>query len=268
MASRAYNVPRAPRPGPRRGTRPRVTHDPRAGDVKRLARELALLGDPVRAAGAKAYLKSELAFIGVRIPDVRALARRYATEHAELEGAALFALVNELWDSRVHEQRSLAIAILERKRATLSLAHMERLRALVRDADTWAHVDWLAIKVVGALVERDRRAADALDGWAVDPSFWVRRAALLALHDPILRGAGDVARFTRLCVPMLPEREFFIRKAIGWVLRSMGRRNPAAARVFVRAHARGLSALSFREATRLLPEQDRQALTRLREGAA
>jgi 3-methyladenine DNA glycosylase AlkD len=268
MASPAYNVPRAHLSGPRRGTRAPVTHDPRAGEVKRLARELSVLGDPIRAAGAKAYLKSELAFLGVRVPDVRALARRYTSERTELEGAPLFALVDALWATRVHEQRSLAIAILEHKRATLALAHMERLRALVRDADTWAHVDWLAIKVVGALVERDTCAADALDGWAVDPSFWVRRAALLALHDPILRGAGDVARFTRLCVPMLAEREFFIRKAIGWVLRSMGRRNPAAAIAFVRAHARALSALSFREATRLLPERDRRALTRLREGAA
>ena len=50
------------------------------------------------------------------------------------------------------------------------------------------------------------------------------RAALLAEHDALRAGGGDFALWSRLAGPMLDEREFFIRKAIGWVLREAGKR--------------------------------------------
>ena len=64
-----------------------------------------------------------------------------------------------------------------------------------------------------------------MDRWATDPDFWVRRSSLLAQLRPIRQGA-TLDRFLRYADPMLEEPEFFIRKAIGWVLRDTARSAP------------------------------------------
>ena len=99
---------------------------------------------------------------------------------------------------------------------------------LLREARTWALVDELAAVVVGGLVERHPELGAVLDRWAIDPDLWIRRSALLALLVPLRRGGGDFARFARYADGMLDEPEFFIRKAIGWVLRDTGQKAPRA----------------------------------------
>ncbi|MFL5264593.1 MAG: DNA alkylation repair protein [Anaeromyxobacteraceae bacterium] len=80
--------------------------------------------------------------------------------------------------------------------------------------------------MAGAVVERHPAAAAALDRWAEDPDFWIRRAALLAEFIPLREGRGDFARFARHADGMLADPEFFIRKAIGWVLRDTAKHDP------------------------------------------
>ena len=103
------------------------------------------------------------------------------------------------------------------------LATVERL---VRESGTWALVDGLAVNVAGEIALRDPRSWPVIDGWAADADFWVRRSALLALLRGIRAGRPDLPRFTRYAEPMLAEREFFIRKAIGWVLREISKHDP------------------------------------------
>ena len=89
-------------------------------------------------------------------------------------------------------------------------------------------MDGLAVNVAGEIALRDPRVVAASSTrWAGDADFWVRRSALLALLRGIRAGRPELARFTRYAEPMLAEREFFIRKAIGWVLREISRRDPA-----------------------------------------
>ncbi|HET9932655.1 MAG TPA: DNA alkylation repair protein, partial [Polyangiaceae bacterium] len=104
-----------------------------------------------------------------------------------------------------------------------------------------------------------------VDVWATDENFWVRRTALLSFHDALLAGNGDFDHFERIATPMLVEREFFIRKAIGWVLRSTTRRAPELVIGFVERHAREMSTLTFHEATRRLPLREQRRLRTLRE---
>lgn len=224
---------------------------------------------PERAKQEKRYLKSDLTFLGATQPMIRREGGRLAKALGGLTAPALVRLVDVLWRTRVHELRSVGIALLERRVALLNDEHAPWLVRLAADSKTWAHVDWLATKAVGPLVERDPATAARLDTWAKDDDFWVRRVALLAWHDALARGGGDFAHFARLAAPMLGEREFFIRKAIGWVLRATARRQPEKTVAFVEAHAAALAGLSFREATRTLPAAVRERLTRLRtEGLA
>jgi len=208
---------------------------------------------PERAAQEKRYLKSELRFLGVTQPAVRGEARTFVRRHPELDRDTLRTLSEALWATRIHELRSVAIGILELRLSSLSAKDAGWILLFIRDAHTWAHVDWLAIKVLGPLITADPATHKQLDKWANDEDFWVRRTALLAWHDPLIKGAGDFEHFARLAASLLHEKEFFIRKAIGWVLRSTAKKRPERTIAFVSKHARELSALSFKEATRNLP---------------
>jgi 3-methyladenine DNA glycosylase AlkD len=114
-------------------------------------------------------------------------------------------------------------------------------------------VDGLACNVAGEIALHDPRSWPLIDAWAVDGDFWVRRSALLALLRGIRANRPDLPRFTRYAEPMLAEREFFIRKAIGWVLREISRRDPVWVASWTELHLAGMSGVTFREAVRRLP---------------
>jgi len=171
--------------------------------------------------------------------------------------AQVLALVRALWKTTNHEMRSAGIALLERHQPALEARDMPLLESLLRASRSWAYVDWLCTRVVAPLVERDRSLTRVLRRWARDPDFWIRRSALLSLLPALRRGGGDFELFERLAVPMLDESEFFIRKAIGWVLRDVSHRRPALTAGFVRRHAARLSGVTWREAAKYIPAADR-----------
>ncbi len=222
-------------------------------EIRRLTNELRRVGSPARASGAQAYLKSDLRFLGASLPAIRkaalAVCRRMITDRRTAT-----TLARALWKTDVHELRAVGIAVLEKRRALLTLADLRLVEWMLRRAKTWAYVDWLAIQVAGDIVARHATARATLRRWAKDSEMWLRRAVLLALLPPLRRGEGDLALFTRLALPMLGERDPFIRKAIGWVLREVSRRRPELTRAFLLEHGAAMSALTRRDAGRLLPD--------------
>ena len=119
-----------------------------------------------------------------------------------------------------------AIEVLRRYVRTLQPADLSLVEAWVREAHGWAYVDSLAGDVAGTIALAQAGAWPLIDAWAVDEDFWVRRSALLTLL-PGIRQGWRPARFERYATPMLAEKEFFIRKAIGWVLRETSKKAPA-----------------------------------------
>jgi 3-methyladenine DNA glycosylase AlkD len=217
-------------------------------------------GDPGRALSEKAYLKSDLTFIGTGVPFIRATAKAFRREFPRLDHGDLVEVVHELWEPPVHELRSLGIAILEACRDRLVPDDLVLVEDLLRECNTWAHVDWLAVKVAGDLVERHPEPSPFLDRWAIDPWMWLRRSALLALLEPLRAGQGDFEAFSRLAAGMLTERDFFIRKAIGWILRDISRKRPELTYRFLNEHVATVSGLTLREGSRHLPERERSEL--------
>jgi len=194
------------------------------------------------------------------MPVIRRVAKELCRQHPELTRAELRALVDALYATRIHELHSVAIGILEKKAVLLGPEDAPWLIDLVRHSASWAYVDWLAVKVLGQVVASDARLLRHLPAWASDPDFWVRRTALLAQLDMLRAGGGDFALFARIAVPMLCEKELFIRKALGWVLREVSKRRPELTADFLREHP-GASGLTFREATKHLPARMRAELT-------
>ncbi len=222
--------------------------------------ELRTRGTPDRAAHEKAYLKSQLEHYGASVPAVRAVAKGFASQHPSLQHDDLAALVTALWSRPVHECRMVTVELLDIYVVRLEPEDATLIERLLREAGTWALVDGLSASVMGNLVERFPELGAVLDRWAVDEDFWIRRAALLALLVPLRRGAGDFDRFSRYADGMLDEREFFIRKAIGWVLRDTARKRPDLVYQWLLPRASRASGVTIREAVKPLTEGQRAAL--------
>jgi 3-methyladenine DNA glycosylase AlkD len=242
--------------------------DAGAGDAQVAAEELTVAlaahADPERAVQERRYLKSELEHFGVSVPATRRCVRDWVRAHPTLDHDALVGLVTELWDHptpAIHERRLAAVELLEARRQLLSAADLPLLERLLREARTWALLDGLSVSVVGELALADPAAFDAVvRRWATDDERWLRRASLLA-HLPAIRaGTPDHERLFALADPMLEETWFFIRKAIGWVLRELGHREPATVVAWLEPRVTRASGLTVREAVRRLPAADRERL--------
>jgi 3-methyladenine DNA glycosylase AlkD len=170
-----------------------------------------------------------------------------------MEHETLIATVAELWEAPVFERRMAAVVLLERTVDKLGVDDLPLIQRLVRESRTWALVDGLAGDVLGYLAVRDPEGVSAvMDEWARDGDFWVRRASLLAELKPIRRGE-PLDRFLKRAAPMLDEREFFIRKAIGWVLREAGKRRPNEVAAWLAPRTHLASGVTMREAVKYLP---------------
>ena len=170
------------------------------------------------------------------------------------------AVVEALWQESVHERRMAAAELLAINVDRLGYDDAALLERLLSESRTWALVDVLAASVVGKLVERDERFGAVLDRWAADEDFWIRRSALLALLVPLREGVGDFERFGRYADAMLDEREFFIRKAIGWVLRDTARKRPDMVYEWLLPRAARASGVTVREAVKPLSDEQRRSV--------
>ncbi len=235
-----------------------------AQQVAAIDAEIRDAGRPERAEAERRYLKSTLVHYGVRVPALRTTARAFLRAHPDLGHDELVDVVTLLWDepaaAPVHERRFLATVLLSSRLKLLGPSDLVLLERLLRESRTWALLDLLAADVGSALLDDQPWADEVLDRWAADGDFWIRRSALLAHLRPLGAGRGDLARFLRYADAMLDEREFFIRKAIGWVLRATSRQRPDVVHDWLLPRAHRASGVTVREAVRYLSPADRDAI--------
>jgi 3-methyladenine DNA glycosylase AlkD len=222
--------------------------------------ELRAVGSPERAAQEKAYLKSDLEFLGASVWEIRRVVQAFVRGAAPLTHDELIALVETLWAKPVFERRMAAVILLELHPKLLGAADLPLIERLLRESLTWALVDGLAGDVVGGLVMRlPAEVTPVLDRWATDPDFWIRRSSLLAELQP-LRAGVSLDPFLRRAEAMLDEKEFFIRKAIGWVLREVAKRRPSEVVAWLAPRTHRASGVTMREAVKYLPPADAERL--------
>ena len=210
---------------------------------------LAVLANPVRAAEMRAYLRDQFPFLGIPTPARRAALKPLLK--VDFDQKSLLTAADQLWHLPEREYRYAAIDLLARHVRRLDLDAVAPLLALAQREPWWETVDGLA-GIVGDVI-RAARSSDpdaqaTMDAALRHDCLWVRRIAMI--HQLGWRLETDTTRLFGYAETLAPERDFFIRKAIGWALRDYARWNPQAVRDFVAAMGGRLSPLSVREATR------------------
>ena len=230
---------------------PRTSVAPTAADV---IAALAVEADDEKAAGLRGFFKTGPGeygegdqFLGLTVPMSRRLAKPFSDLPLDQ--------VTVLLDSGIHEHRFVALLILlaqAKKRpaetADFYLAAVRRGRV-----NNWDLVDCSAEFILGEyLFDRQR---GVLFDLAASDSVWDRRVGILATFAFIKR--GDASTTLEIAELLLPDRHDLIRKAVGWMLREVGKRvDPALLIRFLDEHAAAMSRVTLSYASEhLTPEQ-------------
>jgi 3-methyladenine DNA glycosylase AlkD len=210
---------------------------------------LSAQANPEKAVGMQAYMKTDMPFYGVQKPGRAPIARQLVKEFPPTTHAEYTALVLGLWDLPHREEKYLALEVAQHFRSFVDTASLPLYRRLIVEGAWWDFVDEVATHLVGHLVVHGPRENwPEVDTWIDDPDMWLRRSAIICQVGAKQR--TDAARLFFFCEARLEEKEFFIRKAIGWALREYAKTDPGAVAGFATEHRDRLSGLSFREATK------------------
>jgi 3-methyladenine DNA glycosylase AlkD len=211
--------------------------------------------DPARAAGMAAYHKAPREYLGLAVPAIEALVAAWRP----LPVPERVALARGLWDSDIHEARIAAAKLLTQARIhdDEALVWAEFLR-WVPTFDAWAIADH-ACKAGERRLIADPARLDTVATWPRDPNRWVRRAALvvtlpwakLTHPTPAERAARE--RILSWAAGYVPDRDWFIQKAVAWWLRSLSAHDAARVRAFLDGPGRALKSFARRDAARRLP---------------
>jgi 3-methyladenine DNA glycosylase AlkD len=224
------------------------------GLIAFVQRELRDRADPRKAVAMAAYMKTSMPFYGVPTP---------AREQIHREIRARFSIANRkdyeravlgLWRLPHREEKYFAIAVARSFRDFIVPESMPLYRRLIEEGAWWDFVDEVAAHLVGmVLLHHRKEIAPMMDRWIEDADLWVRRSAIISQLKH--RDKTDHVRLFRYSLAQAAEKDFFIRKAIGWALRQYAYSEPDRVRDFITKHRGKLSPLTYREASRVLIKQ-------------
>jgi 3-methyladenine DNA glycosylase AlkD len=219
--------------------------------IAALLPRLAEAAMPEKAEGMAAYMKSSMPYLGVPSPTVRKTVRGLAKDFPFSGVAQLRATVEVLWrGAEVREERYAAIMLTDSRAARGEMSLLPFYLEVVETGQWWDYVDSVAPRICELLLAHRTEMEPAIRSWSTAADFWLRRSAIIAQLPA--KAATDTALLEDVIMPNLAEKEFFIRKAIGWSLRQYARTDPVWVLGFVARHRDQLSPLSTREALKHL----------------
>lgn len=210
--------------------------------------------DPVRAVQEAAYLKSPREVLGLRVPRITELATGWREGMTVEERVAL---ADALWRMDIHETRVAAAKLLVQARIRPDEGAWQLIASWVPQFDGWAIADHASDAGARRLVA-DPSRLDQVEGWTASPHMWTRRAALV-MTLPWARlnnlRPEDAARRERIlgwAATYVPDRDWFIQKAVAWWLRDLSKHDAARTRAFLAEHGEAMKAFARKEAARHL----------------
>lgn len=225
-------------------------------------RKLKALGSPEKAKFAARFFKTGKGeygegdiFLGVTMPQIRALAKTYKN--------LSLAEIGTLLDSDLHEVRMLALCVLTNQFLKASEKEQEKVYQLYLKKrgriNNWDLVDMSASQIVGRYLEK--RPRDILYDLSRSNVLWDKRIAIISTHHFIRQ--KDFVDVLKLSKQYLVEEHDLMHKASGWMLREMGKRDEKALTTFLDRHSKEMPRTMLRYAIeKLTPAQKKKYMSR------
>jgi 3-methyladenine DNA glycosylase AlkD len=229
---------------------------------------LAAAADSERAPRMQAYMKSEMPYRGIAAPAIRAISRRIFAEHPLESCDEWRVAVLELWrGARFREERYAAIALLAhpRHRECRTPDELPLYEEIITTGAWWDYVDEMAGHVGILMRSYPELIGPVMRAWSTDKDMWKRRVSIIC--QVAFKEDTDLDLLYANIEPNLADRNFFIRKAIGWALRSYAWTDPEEVTRYVAANEARLSGLSKKEALKNVTRSRSGAQSGVKDGA-
>lgn len=205
--------------------------------------------DPTKAIAMKSYMRNQFEFLGIPAPQRQQIHSQFRLIYQPSSESELNDWVQILWAQPFREYHHFAMSELEANRNFISISCAEIVCSLIQINSWWDTVDFLASNILGKYylkypVELDR----VIISWSHSSNIWLNRTAILVQLKFKEKTRFDLLEST--ITSHLDSEEFFIQKAIGWILREVAKTNPTWVRSFVSTHS--LKPLSKREAMKYM----------------
>ncbi len=228
-----------------------------SAQVRAIKKQLRELADAQIAEHSQRFFKTapgEYAegdkFIGIRVP----VLRRLAKQHRDLP----LKDTEQLVQSAIHEERLLGLLLLvaqyQNGDATLRKQVFDAFVRNISHVNNWDLVDCSAHVIVGPHL-RDR-GRSRLHRWAKSKDLWERRIAIMSTYAYIKD--DDFDETLVIAELLLDDDEDLIHKAVGWMLREIGKRDRAVEEAFLKAHYKQMPRTMLRYAIEKFPEAKRK----------
>ena len=216
-----------------------------------VTQSLAAVAVPADAGPMQAYMKTDMPFFGVkkplRVPIAGEMKKRFKPKSQRQYEQG----VRALWRLPHREEKYIALELARAWRPFINLESMGLYEQLVREGQWWDFVDDVTGRMISPVYLLEREAVSSIvESWVDDDDMWIRRAAILSHLKH--KDQTDEAQLFDFCRRRMHEKEFFIRKAIGWILREYAKTKPKRVQAFLRKEKDNLSGLSYREASKHL----------------
>ncbi|WP_077622635.1 DNA alkylation repair protein [Sediminibacillus massiliensis] len=198
---------------------------------------------------SKNYMRNQFPFLGIRTPERRRLTKQFLREFGVPEKENLKDVILILWERSEREYQKAALDILNKVKTSLTPEDMPWLSSLLVTKSWWDTVDVLSPHIMGYLFRTYPELIPLYaDKWIMDANFWLQRSAIL--FQLYYKDKTDEERLLHYIRLRADSEEFFVQKAIGWVLREYAKTNPSNVKEFVSSTS--LKPLSKREALKHL----------------
>lgn len=201
------------------------------------------------ALAMKKYMKDKFEFLGIRSPLRKELQKEFL-KGIDKKTPIDKDLVNDLWNQPYREYQYLAIDYLIKKKKQFEKEDILLIKNLIETKSWWDSVDLIATYLLGELCKLYPELVDEyIVGWSKDSNMWIRRSAIL--YQLKYKESIDTEILEIVIKNNENDKEFFIRKAIGWILREYSKTNKTWVLNFINRNE-NLSKLTVKEASKYL----------------
>src|SRR3989344_635231 len=160
-------------------------------EAEQIRNKLKEKAKPEKVFFVKRILATPFEVLGVMVPDSREIAKQYNN----LDVYEIYNLFDELIKSKIHEERSMAIHILQQYTKKFSLETWKFLRARMQYFQTWDIIDWLATDVFAEILKNNLELTGEIKEMAESKNFWERRLAIESTYRLIKKNKMDLTFF-------------------------------------------------------------------------
>lgn len=209
--------------------------------------------DPVKASGAKAYMRNISEYYGLTSPVRKLLLKEFLSAKGYPPIESLQEMVYFAWEQPQREWQYTAMDITAALVRKGDKTHIELAEWMITHKSWWDSIDFIAPNIAGMLFKKfpDTRML-YIEKWMKSEHLWLQRSCLL--HQLKYHKTTDKALLFSLCEQLAGHPDFFIRKAIGWSLRQYSKTSPDEVIAFTNSHQ--LSYLSRKEALKVVHKND------------